>query len=194
MIALVTGGASSGKSAFAETLALAFPGPHAYVATMKRGGAEAEARIEKHVRARAGKGFDTVELAGEPIEGGGDDGVFACPRPHDGGGSLRSAAAESLTRHHPRLLRLAGTVLVEDLSNLLLNGLEGALPELLSCENAVVVTNEIGCDGVAYDEFTAEFIERLGALSCEVAARADVVVEVVAGVPVVVKGELPWAC
>ena len=156
MIALVTGGASSGKSAFAERLALSLPGPHAYVATMRRGGVEAEARVARHVRAREGKGFLTIELAEHPD----------VPLPG------------------------VGTLLLEDLSNLLLNGLEDALPRLLSCENAVIVTNEIGCDGVRYDAFTHEFMERLGALSCEIAAQADCVVEVVAGIPRVLKGEL----
>lgn len=155
MIALVTGGAASGKSAFAERLALSLPGPHWYVATMRRGGEEAEARVVRHVAARAGKGFVTVELVQQP-------------------------GAKFGQR---------GTVLVEDLANLLLNGLEGELERVLACENAVVVTNEIGCDGSLYDRFTQNFIERLGALSCEVAARADLVVEVVAGIPQVVKGD-----
>lgn len=159
MIALVTGGAASGKSAYAERLALSLPGPRWYVATMKRGGAEAEARIARHVRMREGKGFSTVELA------------------HAG----------------PSSFGPGGTVLLEDLSNLVLNGLEGGLDRILACDNAVIVTNEIGGDGVSYDAYTRDFMEHLGALSCRLAARADVVVEVVAGVPKAVKGELPEA-
>lgn len=72
------------------------------------------------------------------------------------------------------------------------NGLEGKLESVLACENAVIVANEVGCDGIRYDSFTMEYIEKLGALACVLGARADVVVEVVAGVPNVVKGELPW--
>ena len=159
MIALVTGGASSGKSTFAEQLALLLPGPHTYLATMRHGDGETEARIERHRRQRAGKGFSTIELAGS-----------------DGG----DAAIPS-----------AGTVLLEDLGNAVANGLQHALADVLSCEHAVIVANEVGCDGVCYDDFTSGYIERLGALGCEIAARADLVVEVVAGVPVVVKGALP---
>ena len=62
MMVLVTGGAASGKSAFAERVALSLPAPHAYVATMRHGDAETEARIDRHRQMRAGKGFETVEL------------------------------------------------------------------------------------------------------------------------------------
>lgn len=158
MIALVTGGASSGKSAFAETLATSLPAPHVYLATMRHGDGETEARIERHRRQRAGKGFSTIE-------------------------------AESPECEFPD----EGTVLLEDLGNLVANEWDIDLEQLLGCANVVVVGNEVGGDGVRYDAFTRDYIERLGALSCRIAARADVVVEVVAGIPNVVKGELPWA-
>ena len=161
MIALVTGGASSGKSAFAEKLALSLPGPHAYAATMRHGDTETEARILRHREMRAGKGFETVELAG-----------------------MRPADSSAL-------LPVAGTVLLEDLSNLVVNDSAWLLPAVLASDNVVVVANEIGSDGVRYDAFTCNFIEQLGALACGIAARADLVVEVVAGLPYVVKGELP---
>ena len=160
MIAVVTGGAASGKSAFAERLACALPGPHAYVATMRHGDAETEARIARHLRMREGKGFFTVELAD-----GDRGGLSACK-----------------------------TALLEDLGNLVANGLEDSLADVLACENTVIVANEVGGDGIAYDSFTMEYIETIGALACSLAARADVVVEVVSGVPNVVKGELPCAC
>lgn len=167
MIALVTGGASSGKSAFAEQLALSLPGPHVYAATMRHGDAETEARIDRHRQMRAGKGFETVELAG----GVGDTGASA--------------------RKPKTFSPVSGTVLLEDLSNLVVNDCAALLPDVLASDNAVVVANEIGSDGARYDDFTRGFIEQLGSLACGIAARADVVVEVVAGLPLVVKGELP---
>ena len=178
MMALVTGGASSGKSAVAERLALTLPGPRAYVATMSHGDAETEARIARHRAQREGKGFATVELAvatgGMTATGGTPAGLFR-------------------------------TVLVEDLGNAVANGLEDALEPYMSCENVVVVANETGCDGRSYDAFTTDYIERLGAYARKLAARASVVVEVTCGVPVVLKGrdelrersargEAPWAC
>ena len=155
MIALVTGGASSGKSAVAERLALSLPGPHAYAATMRHGDAETARRIARHQRERAGCGFMTVELA--------------------------EAAPEDWN------LASFGTVLLEDAGNLLANGLDDRIKEVLACENVVVVGNEVGCDGMRYDAFTQAYLNRLGALTCHIAARADMVVEVVAGIPHVVK-------
>ena len=157
MIALVTGGASSGKSAFAETLAISLPGPHIYLATMRHGDAETEARIERHRLQRAGKGFTTVEA---------DSSVCTLPE--------------------------EGTVLLEDLGNLVANGWDLDLDRLFACGNVVVVGNEVGCDGASYDAFTRDYIRQIGALACSIAERADVVVEVVAGIPHAVKGELPW--
>lgn len=61
MMVLVTGGASSGKSACAENVALELPGPRFYLAAMKPYGTEAARRIERHRKLRAGKGFETIE-------------------------------------------------------------------------------------------------------------------------------------
>ncbi len=177
MIVLVTGGASSGKSAYAEGLALSLPGPHWYVATMARSGAEAERRIERHRQLRKGKGFRTVETCGD-------------------GGSLVSA----LTAVR------GGTALVEDLGNLvstrlfLPDGTMAAVEDVLaSCEadlaglvghvqSVVFVGNQIGSDGVSYDQTTMAYLRLLGTLSCRLAAHSDAVVEVVCGRPNVLKG------
>ena len=61
MMILVTGGASSGKSACAETLACMLPGTHFYLAAMKPFGEEGARRIARHRALRAGKGFATIE-------------------------------------------------------------------------------------------------------------------------------------
>lgn len=166
MNVLVTGGASSGKSAFAESCALALDGPHAYLATMQSGGAEARKRIERHRALRSGKGFET----------------FECPRGLDG------LALPAKYAH--------GTVLLEDLGNLVANEMWGgdighALPGVFNvagqCANLVVVANEVGADGWSHDAETAAYVRCLGSLSCSLAAEFDEVVEVVAGIPQVVK-------
>ena len=62
MIALVTGGAASGKSEYAESLACRWgDGPRIYLATMEARDGESLSRVDRHRRARAGKGFCTVE-------------------------------------------------------------------------------------------------------------------------------------
>jgi adenosylcobinamide kinase/adenosylcobinamide-phosphate guanylyltransferase len=62
-IIFITGGARSGKSAFAEKLAAGLPGKRAYLATAQALDAEMVARIEHH-RKRRGDAWDTYE---EPL-------------------------------------------------------------------------------------------------------------------------------
>ena len=59
------------------------------------------------------------------------------------------------------------------------------------CENLIIVTNEVSCDGIRYDESTAAYQQMLGKLNAEIAGFSDCVCEVVCGIPVVLKGTLP---
>ena len=61
---LVTGGARSGKSAYAQSLAESLPGPHAYVATCPVTDAEMAERIRNHRQARTEHTWQTLE---EPV-------------------------------------------------------------------------------------------------------------------------------
>ena len=51
-IILCTGGARSGKSEFAESLALSFPGQKVYIATAQVFDTEMEERVDKHKKRR----------------------------------------------------------------------------------------------------------------------------------------------
>ena len=173
MLALITGGSGSGKSAWAEGLTTALcPGEKIYWATMAPGGAEDDKRIARHRSLRAGKGFSTLERPGIPT---------------------------------PEEIPAGSTVLLEDLSNLLANllfspepptdpvstvleGLEALLPR---CGHLIIVSNEIFSDGRSYDPDTTAFVTALAALNRELAQRADLVAEVVCGLPLVLKGALP---
>lgn len=61
MLVLVTGGAASGKSAWAEARACALPGPRVYIATMLARDEEGRARVGRHRARRAPLGFATLE-------------------------------------------------------------------------------------------------------------------------------------
>jgi len=64
---LVTGGARSGKSSYAQRRAESLPGPHRYLATAIADPADAEmsARIARHRGERAGRGWQTVETGAD---------------------------------------------------------------------------------------------------------------------------------
>ena len=64
MFTLVSGGAASGKSEYAESLVLSCPSEmRYYIATMMPFDDECRARIAKHRAMRAGKGFETVAVS-----------------------------------------------------------------------------------------------------------------------------------
>lgn len=62
---------------------------------------------------------------------------------------------------------------------------------LEQCENLIVVTNEVGCEGLKYDDSTESYKRLLGMLNNTLARRADCVCEMVCGFPLVRKGTLP---
>lgn len=170
MLVLVSGGAASGKSEFAESLMTARPGPRLYVATMRLWDKECEARAEKHRRMRAGKGFATLE------------------RPED-------LAGADLPRGHAVLLEDLSNLCANEFFGP--PGRAGAeervargLEQLARREElSVVVTNELFSDGVHYDGDTGAYLETLARLNRRAAALAAQVYEVVCGIPVCWKGE-----
>ena len=174
MIALVTGGSGSGKSAWAEGLAARLcPGEKVYIATMRAWGAEGAARVARHRALRAGKRFVTVE------------------RPLD----LAGLAREGVWAGKTALLECTSNLLANEMFDADGAGVE-AVPAILAgfralagkAENLIIVTKEIFSDGVTYDPDTARYIACLGEINRALAALADCAVEVVYGIPLVLKG------
>ncbi len=58
---LVTGGARSGKSSYAQKLAESMEGPRCFIATCPKIDPEMEERIRLHIEDRAEKDWQTVE-------------------------------------------------------------------------------------------------------------------------------------
>ena len=170
MLTLVIGGAASGKSEFAENLVLTLPGRRVYVATMEPYDRECLARIEKHRRQRAGKGFLTLE------------------RYRDLGGLEVPTGANVL-------LECMSNLLANELyspqgggSAAVLGGVERLCAR---CANLTIVTNEVFSGGKDYEGDTLRYLRALGSVNCALAARANRVVEVVCGCANVLKGRLP---
>lgn len=176
MIKLVIGGSGSGKSQYAEEQLLLAPEKNKYyIATMKVWDEDGARRVERHRRLRKGKGFLTIE---KPA--GVDEIVFASGR-EDTAFLLECvsnlAANEMFDGDVIRQAEPVATRVVSELCML-----------LKRAGNAVIVTNNIFDDGISYDETTAGYIRALGAINRELAALADEVIEVVAGIPLVQKG------
>jgi adenosylcobinamide kinase/adenosylcobinamide-phosphate guanylyltransferase len=169
MRVLVTGAASSGKSAWAEALAMGLASPRTYVATMAPAGREAAARIARHRELRRGKGFRTVELFGAAGEGAAGPAAAAgsAVAAGEGAAGSRAGAGPDVGALLDAAGARGGCALVEDLGNLLANRLfspdgaqaaperalaraEGDLEAVFSrFDDVVVVGCEVGCGGAA---------------------------------------------
>lgn len=172
MLMMVTGGSASGKSEYAEQIAVRLDaGERIYLATMRSFDAECEARIAKHRAARAGRGFVTVErytgLAEEKIPAGAVV-LLEC---------LSNIVANELFDE---------TGAGENAVQAVLSGIDSLCRQ---AAHLIVVTNEVFSDGEGYDPVTLHYIDLLGEINRKLAARADRVVEVVYSIPVVLKGE-----
>ena len=165
-LTLVLGGARSGKSRHAEALVSAAPPPWIYLATGEPGDDEMAARIAEH-RARRGSQWQTVEA------------------PRDLAGALAKA---------PPNAAVLVDCLTLWLSNLMLAGadieaetarLEAAL--MARAGPTVLVANEVGLGIVPDNPLARRFRDAQGRLTQRIAAKADHVVLLVAGIPMKVK-------
>ncbi|MCB1336208.1 MAG: bifunctional adenosylcobinamide kinase/adenosylcobinamide-phosphate guanylyltransferase [Maritimibacter sp.] len=169
-LTLVIGAAASGKSAFAERLITATGAPALYIATAEAHDAEMRAKIAAH-RARRGAGWTTVEAARDLAP------PLAAARPHQP--VLLDCATLWLTNQ-----LLAEADLAAEQSHL--------LQSLAACPAPVIiVTNEVGAGLVPETTLGRRFRDAQGRLNQALAAQADLVVLVSAGLPLVLKGHLP---
>jgi len=166
-LTLVLGGARSGKSRFAESVIAALPPPWIYLATAEAGDAEMAERIAAH-RARRPDGWQTIEA------------------PHDLAGAVAAAPADGALLVDCLTLWLANRMLAEADLEAEIGRLEDALARRAGA--AVLVSNEVGCGIVPDNALARRFRDMQGWLNQRIAARADRVVLMVAGVPLTVKG------
>lgn len=159
MFALVTGGSGSGKSEFAENLAVSLGGEKTYIATMMPSDGECVKRIERHREMRSGKGFKTVER-------------YTGIKELDIGGTVLLECLSNLTANEMYSSCGAGDRSAEEIT-------EGIERLNKRCENLIVVTNEIFSDGADYGSETEKYMKVLGKINCAAAKIADEVYEVV---------------
>ena len=162
-IVLVGGGARSGKSRQALTLARQSGSRLAFVATAQAGDAEMQDRIALH-RAERGPEFTTFE---EPLD-----------------------VAALLSREGVRFDAIVVDCLTLRVSNVMFAPAEP--PDFLTAAAAcparvILVTNEVGCGIVPENALAREFRDRAGRLNQQAAEAAVEVYWMVFGVPLRVK-------
>jgi adenosylcobinamide kinase/adenosylcobinamide-phosphate guanylyltransferase len=169
-LTLVLGGAASGKSAFAEGLASRSGLPRSYLATAQAFDDEMRTKILKH-KADRGPDWTTTEV---PI------------------------ALPEVLKQMP-----CGNVVLVDcltlwLTNLMLAENGPTDPAALFLDAAstiqapiVTVSNEVGHGIIPESRLGRRFQTAQGQLNQKIAAHADLVVLVTAGIPQVLKGQLP---
>jgi adenosylcobinamide kinase/adenosylcobinamide-phosphate guanylyltransferase len=165
-LTFVLGGARSGKSAHAEKLVAAMPSPWTYIATAQAYDDEMAERIALH-RARRGEGWETIDA---PLD------LASALRAVPEG---RPVLADCLT------LWLSNHMLAEHD----LDALSTELEEVLAVPRGpwFVVSNEVGLGIVPDNALGRRFRDAQGRLNQRVAAAADRVLFMVAGIPMQVK-------
>ena len=167
-LTLVLGGARSGKSRYAERLVEAAAAAGTYCATAEPGDAEMAARIAAH-RARRGVFWRTVET---PLALPATIAAEANPE--------RPLLIDCLTLWLSNLM-MAGAPIDAEFVTLRMALRDAAGPILL-------VANEVGLGLVPDTPLGRRFRDAAGVLNQEIAALADRVVFVAAGLPLVLKG------
>jgi adenosylcobinamide kinase / adenosylcobinamide-phosphate guanylyltransferase len=167
-LTLVLGGARSGKSRHAESVITASaPPPWIYVATAQALDAEMTERIAHH-RGRRGAGWQTVEA------------------PHDLAAAIAAAPPDAALLLDCLTLWLTNRMLAEAHIEADTDALEKALARRRG--PTVLVSNEVGSGVVPDNALARRFADLQGRLNQRIAARAERVVLVVAGLPLIVKG------
>ena len=173
---LIIGGSGSGKSAYAEDYMVSISEDRKkyYIATMQIYDEEGKRKVERHRMLRGGKGFSTIE------------------QPVDIGKAAEKMEAEDRTA----LLECVSNLTANEMFSGEVPGTEEAITEKIvggiavlnrELTHLVIVSNNVFEDGNVYDKTTMAYIRAMGRINQKLAEMADEVVEVVVGIPIVIK-------
>ncbi len=172
-ITLVTGGARSGKSSFAQELAMRYSGIRIFIATAIGIDEEMDLRISRHRKER-GDRFETVEspwdlaraVDGLPMET--EVALIDC---------LTVWLGNLMYRHEKE------PSAVESAIDSFIEKAAAARPDL------IIVTNEVGMGIVPENDLARRFRDIAGSLNRRIAGMASRVFLCVCGIPVTIKGD-----
>ncbi len=167
-LTFILGGAASGKSAFAEQLTVSNGKSRVYLATSQVFDDEMRLKIRQHI-AQRGSGWTTIEA------------------PFDLSPELAKLTNDQICLIDCATMWLTNHLLAE---NNLEEAQAGLLEAMKTCAaQIVVVSNEVGHGIVPDNALSRRFREAQGRLNIALAAQADRVVQVTAGLPLVLKGQ-----
>ena len=175
---LIIGGSGSGKSAYAEDYMVSISEDRKkyYIATMQIYDEEGKRKVERHRMLRGGKGFSTIE------------------QPVDIGKAAEKMEAEDRTA----LLECVSNLTANEMFSGEVPGTEEVITEKIvggiavlnrELTHLVIVSNNVFEDGNVYDKTTMAYIRAMGRINQKLAEMADEVVEVVVGIPIVIKAK-----
>lgn len=180
MMVLIIGGSGSGKSAYAEEYIGILSGEcnKYYLATMQVFDEEGKKKVARHQKLRKNKGFLTIE---QPIEI-----EKALPKIEAGSSVLLECisnltANEMFLNENPEKKPRS----YKEVANSVVGGIRSLKQK---ADHLVIVTNNVFEDGIAYAEDTMEYLRAIGSINEKLADMADEVIEVVVGIPLVIKG------
>ena len=174
---LIIGGARSGKSHFAQELALNSDKPVLFVATATAGDEEMRQRIEEHQKARPAAWHTleaTTNIGSQVLDKIGD---------------AQTIVVDCITL----LLNNIFSQYMENIDAALVEKeVTAEISELMDCINCVnasfiIVTNEVGLGLVPADRLSRLYRDLLGKTNQVLAQRADEVYLMVAGMPLLIK-------
>lgn len=168
-IILITGGARSGKSSYAEKIAKQMAGNPVYMATARIWDDEFRQRVIRHQMARGDEWTnieEEKELSRHNLEG-------------------RVILIDCITLWCTNYFFDSGSDIDKSL-----NEIKAEFDRFTSQDATFIfVTNEIGMGGTSENEVQRKFTDFQGWVNQYVAARADEVILMVSGIPVTVKQE-----
>ena len=168
-IILVTGGARSGKSTFAEALAMRLSPNPVYLATAQALDEEMADRVRRH-QERRGPAWTTVE---EPLF------ISRCDM------TGRTVLVDCLKLFASNVFFAEGEDVDVSLARLKREVDAFTVPDA----QYIFVTNEIGMGGIGATATTRRYTDLLGWLNQYVASRADEVWLLVSGIPLKIKSQ-----
>ena len=179
MITVVIGGSGSGKSDYAEALLDDFSGQKYYVATMQIYDDEMRRKVERHRMRRNNKGFETIEQHKDIA------GVIPVIAEADRSG-MKAVLIECISNLVANEMFADNVDNKTDTADKILSEIK-QIAEVV--DELVIVTNNVAEDGIDYDSTTLEYIRTISDVNIGLSQMADKVVEVVVGIPIIVKEE-----